>query len=184
MIIGNREDTMPAKGDKARRHKKIEELIGTYEVEHQGQLVKYLKDAGIPATQSGVSRDLREMGAFRVDGVYELPDQTYDDTEFQRVKIFMREARPAGPFQSLILTEYNCGTLVARAIDATGFREVVGTVAGTDSVLVLTENEAGQRRFFNRLNQFMTPESQWKENQKAKARKERAAKNPGTPQSS
>lgn len=168
MIIKHRGDKMPAKGDKERRHRKIEELIDTFDIEHQGQLVHLLKDAGIPATQSGVSRDLRELGAYRVDGVYEVPDGNYDETDFERVRGFFREVRPAGPHQTLILTEYNCGTLVARAIDSTGYREVVGTVAGTDSILVLTENEAGQRRFFNRLKQFMIPESQWEERQRAK----------------
>lgn len=168
MIIKHRGDKMPAKGDKERRHRKIEELIDTFDIEHQGQLAMLLRDAGIPATQSGVSRDLRELGAYRVNGVYELPEGQYDEADLERVRVFFREVRPAGPYQTLILTDYNCGTLVARAIDVTGYREVVGTVAGTDSVLVLTENEAGQRRFFNCLKKFMIPESQWEERQKAK----------------
>lgn len=106
-------------------------------------------------TQSAISRDLQDLGATRVNGVYEVPSRPADPAPFEPVK----KARGVGPYQSLVLTEPNAGTLVARGIDAAGFREVAGTVAGADSVLVLTENEAAQKRFFNRIRQYFAGKS-------------------------
>ena len=45
--------------------------------------------------------------------------------------------------------------LRSQRLHGAGFREVAGTVAGADSVLVLTENERAQKRFFSRLTQFL-----------------------------
>lgn len=145
---------MPKRGNREDRHEAIVELLAQYQIKHQSQLVSLLKQRGIKVTQSAISRDLQELGATRVNGVYEVPSRPADPAPFLKVLSLVKKARGVGPYQSLVLTEPNAGTLVARGIDAAGFREVAGTVAGADSVLVLTENEAAQKRFFNRIRQY------------------------------
>lgn len=146
---------MPKRGNREERHEALIELLDQYKVEHQNQLVYLLKQRGIKVTQSAISRDLQELGAVRVGGRYQVPARPADPAPFLKVLSLVRNARSIGPYHALVNTEQNAGVLVARGLEAAGFREVAGTVAGADSVLVLTENEGAQKRFFSRLTQFL-----------------------------
>jgi len=66
----------------------------------------------------------------------------------------IRSAKTAGPYQLLILTMEGAGAAVAAAIDASDWEDLVGTVAGYSSVLLLTENKFFQDLLIYRLKFF------------------------------
>ena len=88
----------------------------------------------------------------------ELPDSFGFVSPFQTVKGFVKEVKPAGPYLALIETEPGAGHVVAQAIDSSGWDEVVGTVAGPNSVLLLTDGAFDQKLVFARLRRYLDEE--------------------------
>jgi transcriptional regulator of arginine metabolism len=143
-----------------RRRAAIISLLGEkHQIRHQKALVGILKAMGVPATQASVSRDLRELGAVWVDGHYELP--SWDDEEvspFQKVVRQIVKVKAAGPHLTLIVTKPGAGGAVAEAIEADGWEDIIGTVAGYSSVLVLTEIGFFQGLVFERIKGYFDSE--------------------------
>jgi transcriptional regulator of arginine metabolism len=143
-----------------RRQAIVEILTGDQKVEEQKELVELLRERGLPATQSSVSRDLKELGAVRTRGHYEIPSWTEEEDEegvspFRKVAPFVRAVKPAGPYQTLLITDPGAGRVVAQAIDESEWEDIVGTVNGDNSVLILTENFLFQRLVYERLKYFL-----------------------------
>jgi len=155
---------MPAdRANQERRKKVIREILQDegQTIEEQKDLVERLRERGIQATQSSVSRGLRDLGAVRSKGYYIIPsweDDEEQESPFRKVVPFIGEIRQAGPHQTLLLTLPGAGGIVAQAIDEAGWEDVVGTVAGINSVLILTENFVFQKLVFQRLKWFIETE--------------------------
>jgi transcriptional regulator of arginine metabolism len=118
-------------------------------------LVELLKAMGIPATQASVSRDLREIGAVWVKGHYELPS-AWDDEEdpFCNVLGLIKSAESAGDHQIVIRTVKGAGPVVGEAIEEGIWEDLVGVVAGTNSVLLLTKHKFFQDLVLSRLKHY------------------------------
>jgi transcriptional regulator of arginine metabolism len=116
-------------------------------------LVRRLRDKGIPVAQPSVSRDLKELGAVRSGGRYIIPSwaERADESPFRRVLPMIRSVRTAGPYQILILTMEGAGQAVGAAIDESDWEDLIGTVAGYRSVLLLTEHKFFQDLLLQRL---------------------------------
>lgn len=143
-----------------RRQAIVEILTGDEPVTEQKELVERLRARGIAATQSNISRDLKVLGAVRTRGHYEIPSWSEEEEEegvspFRRVAPFVRGVKPAGPHMTLLVTDAGAGRLVAQAIADSEWEDVVGTVHGDDSVLILTENFLFQRLVYERLKYFL-----------------------------
>ncbi len=69
---------------------------------------------------------------------------------------FVREVKTAGPYQTLVVTDPGAGRVVSQAIAESVWEDVVGTVNGDSSVLILTENFFFQRLVYERLKYFLT----------------------------
>jgi transcriptional regulator of arginine metabolism len=143
-----------------RRTALFEILTGDRKVTEQKELVELLLEQGIPATQPSVSRDLKALGAIRTRGYYEIPSWEEEEDEegvspFRRVLPFVLAVRPAGPHQTLIVTRPGAGRIVAQAIDESEWEDIVGTIDGDSSVLILTENFFFQRLVYERLKYFV-----------------------------
>lgn len=141
-----------------RRHEAIREILLTEDpVEQQRDLVDRLRARGFAATQSNVSRDLRELGAVRVEGHYRIPTWLDDaDSPFRRVVHLIRRVKPAGPYQTLLVTERGAGALVAQAIEDDEWEDIVGMLSGHSSVLILTEHVFFQKLVYERLKYYMS----------------------------
>lgn len=137
-----------------RREGILKILKGEERVSQQKEIVRKLREMGIPATQSSVSRDLGELGALRIGDHWRLPDWA-EDSPFSKVVDYVEEVKPAGPYMTLIKTLPGAGAVVAQAIDASPWDDVVGTVAGINSVLVLTEDAFDQKLLFLRLERYL-----------------------------
>lgn len=120
----------------------------------QKDLVLKLQEMGIPATQSSVSRDLNDIGAVRIRGQWMLMGM-HDVGLFERVAKHVTDVKFAGPNLTLIKTQPGAGTLVAQVIEESEWDEVVGTVAGLNSVLVLTHDAFFQKLLSTRLQGYL-----------------------------
>jgi transcriptional regulator of arginine metabolism len=99
----------------------------------------------------------------RSKGYYTIPSWSEEEEEeqespFRRVVDFILEVKPAGPYQTLLITEPGAAGVVAQAIDAAEWEDIVGTLAGDNSVLILTEHVFFQKLLFARLKYYMEAE--------------------------
>lgn len=135
------------------RRETLRRIITGSPVGRQEDLVRLLGKAGFPATQSSVSRDLRELGVAKRGDRYVLPDDAapvVDD--FAAVARFVRSIRPAGPNLAVIRTTAGAAQSVAIVLDRADWPEVVGTLSGDDTIFVATAGAAPQRRLLGRLH--------------------------------
>lgn len=143
-----------------RRQAILEILAGDEKVSEQKELVERLQARGIQATQPSISRDLKVLGAVRTRGHYEIPSWDEEGEEgvlpFRRAVPFIREVRPCGPYQMLLVTDPGAGRIVAQALNESAWEDVVGTVDGDSSVLILTENSFFQRIVYGKLRHYLS----------------------------
>jgi transcriptional regulator of arginine metabolism len=126
-------------------------------VNRQAELVEMLRAEGYPATQSSVSRDLRDLGAAKLKNGYALPQppEPSDEQSLQVVAEFVRDIRPAGPHLLVVITAVGAAQRVAVTLDRIGWPEIVGTMAGDDTIFVATLGSNEQRRLRGRLRQHL-----------------------------
>ena len=118
----------------------------------QRLLVDALLAQGFEATQSSVSRDLKELGAVKTASGYELPGLATGDDEVANVSGLLRGMETAGPNLLVIKTAIGAAQRVALALDRSGWPEMVGNVGGDDTVLVATRNASGQRNLLSKID--------------------------------
>lgn len=141
---------------KETRQQAILEILPNERVTSQLELVDLLRRRGISATQSSVSRDLRELGVAWIGGRYALPPEREErDPGLADFARFLRGLKPAGPHLTVIFTAVGTAQSVALAIDRAGWPEVVGTMAGDDTVFAATASARDQKRFIQRLDSFL-----------------------------
>jgi transcriptional regulator of arginine metabolism len=144
---------------KTARHSKIITLLEQHEVHSQSELAELLADDGVQVTQGTLSRDLVEIGALRVRStggrlVYAVPGEGGDRTphvgEFASF-----EARLARLCAEVLVSAEDSANLVvlrtppgaaqyfASAVDRAGWQSILGTIAGDDTILLITRNPNG-----------------------------------------
>ncbi len=137
------------------RRRAIARLLGQHEINRQAELVTLLRAEGFVATQSSVSRDLRDLGAAKLKNGYSLPDRSDNgnDDSLRLVAELIRDIRSAGPNLLVVQTAVGAAQRVAVTLDRTDWPEIVGTVSGDDTIFVATANSNQQRRLRARLRQ-------------------------------
>lgn len=122
-------------------------------VHNQEELVKVLKKQGFEATQSSVSRDLRELGVAKAGDRYIVPDaaEVTPADPFAAVARFVLELRTAGPSLAVLKTMTGAAQSVAVVIDKASWPEAVGTISGDDTIFIATEDVRDQRKLTDRL---------------------------------
>ena len=124
---------------KRERQRKILELIKAHRIATQQELVEKLVSRNIEATQSSVSRDIVELRLTKIDGFYVAADTV------QVLTLPTIELDTAG--DNLIVLKTNIGQAqpCALKIDGAQIKEIVGTLAGDDTVFIAVKNKADQR---------------------------------------
>ena len=148
---------------KAQRQRRIVQLLRRQPVSSQEELARLLRRHGEQVTQATLSRDLEELGAIRMreNGrvVYRLPDEppAGDDWLRHMLQEFMLEVEASGNLV-VVKTPPGGANAVARALDNTGVKDVIGTVAGDDTIMVVcregVRGEAVARRLRTLAGQF------------------------------
>ena len=152
---------------KTARHARIIALLGAHQVRSQTELAELLAAEGVAVTQGTLSRDLVEVGALRVRGpgghlVYAVPGEGGDRTphvgEFATFEA--RLGRLCG--EVLVSAEASANLVVVRtppgaaqyfasAIDRVGWESILGTIAGDDTILLITRDATGGHELADRL---------------------------------
>jgi transcriptional regulator of arginine metabolism len=126
-------------------------------ISRQAELVELLRAEGYLATQSSVSRDLRDLGAAKLKDGYSLPKpaENGEEESLSAVPAFVRDIRSAGPNLLVIMTAVGAAQRVAVTLDRIGWPEIVGTLSGDDTIFVATTGANEQRRLRGRLRQHL-----------------------------
>lgn len=137
---------------KAQRQHRIGTLLGHERITSQAQLVSLLGESGLKVNQATVSRDLEELGAIKVrvpggETVYAIPElprsQVVPVDHLRRVlSDWVVEVERAGDLV-VVRTPPGSAHVVASAIDRNGISDVLGTVAGDDTLLVIARRSKG-----------------------------------------
>ncbi|QTM99781.1 MULTISPECIES: transcriptional regulator AhrC/ArgR [Sediminibacillus] len=147
---------------KGQRHIKIRELITDNDIETQDELVEQLRDLGYNVTQATVSRDIKELHLVKVPTVdgqykYSLPaDQRFNPLEKLRRLIMDAFVRidTAGYFIVLKTLPGNAQALGA-LIDNLDWTEIMGTICGDDTCLIICRTEKDTQKIKNRLLEML-----------------------------
>jgi transcriptional regulator of arginine metabolism len=141
--------------DQSQRRDAIRRLLQERPAETQQSLVDALINRGLVATQSSVSRDLRELGAIKTARGYELPDvDEAGDRRMADVATLLRKISPAGPNLLVIRTAIGAAQRVALALDRSNWPEMIGNIGGDDTVFVATESSLAQKNLIARIERF------------------------------
>ena len=128
-------------------------ILRAGQVRKQSELVRLLKKEGHEATQSSISRDLRDLGVLKASGRYVLPPEEVSraNGDFSTLAQFVRELRPAGASITVLRTTIGAAQSVAVAIDKVQWPEVAGTLSGDDTIFIATGNARAQDELISRL---------------------------------
>ena len=132
---------------KKARLKKILELINEYEIETQESMLEYLQVYGIKVTQATVSRDISDLKLIKVlsdSGKYKYAaPKNVDDKQEKLNAIFMSSILNVdyAGYTVVIKCEVGMAMAACAAFDAMNYPEVVGTLAGDDTIFILMRNE-------------------------------------------
>lgn len=139
---------------KPRRHALILKLIAEQRIENQEVLKAALAREGMDATQATLSRDLRELGLVKLadpsgGSFYARPGEGAGSAgpkpQLARLlQSLMHTVDGVGPFVVLRTAPGSAGAVTA-AIDQAGWEEIIGTIAGDDTVLVITRSEKARK---------------------------------------
>jgi transcriptional regulator of arginine metabolism len=130
----------------------LAKIIRGQAVGKQTELVAILRKHGFVATQSSVSRDLREMGVAKLADRYVLPDtSSAPKNDFSTLKQFVNARLTAGTNLTVLKTTVGSAQSVAVAIDTARWPEVVGTISGDDTIFIATAGALEQRQLGDRL---------------------------------
>ncbi|WBB81323.1 arginine repressor [Micromonospora sp. WMMD882] len=156
---------MTAPANRAGRHARIVELIRDRAVHSQTELGELLAAEGVQATQATLSRDLKELGAVTVRGgdgrgVYLIPEDGHRplrDAESAPTRLvrLLRELLngvDASGNIAVLRTPPGAAQYLASALDRAGLPEIVGTIAGDDTILVVARAADGGAALGEKLN--------------------------------
>ncbi|MDA3936549.1 MAG: ArgR family transcriptional regulator [Actinomycetota bacterium] len=136
---------------RTRRQDAIRDIVRAEHIRTQRQLVDHLEADGFSCTQATVSRDITEMGLRKLpEGVYVLAEDLHLQRMISDLVIGVKRT------ENLVLIKASVGTApgVAAALDAADIADVLGSIAGDDTILVIAQTpEAGQQLVDN-LNKF------------------------------
>jgi transcriptional regulator of arginine metabolism len=146
---------------KTQRQHRIAGLMERHSVTSQAQLVELLAADGVVATQATVSRDLEELGAVKVrvpggETVYAIPELARNrlapEDHLRRVLgDWVAEVAHSGNIV-VLRTPPGSAHVVGSALDRAALEEIVGTVAGDDTVIVVAAEQAGGAEVARRLS--------------------------------
>ncbi len=147
---------------KISRHAKILEIIERHPIETQEELAEELKKCGYNITQATVSRDIKELKLVKVldeNGIYKYATLKEQDSMLNErlVKVFAESVLSVDYAGNLVVVKTFSGAAnaAAEAIDVLDFKEMVGTIAGDDTIFILVRNHDNVETVIDRLKKMM-----------------------------
>lgn len=130
---------------KSARHAAILDLIHNSRIAKQGELAEQLRQAGFRVTQASVSRDLEELGVVKIEGYYGLPARA------EKTGIGPVDIRYAGDHLIVVRCTSGYASAAAAKIDSAGIIDIIGTIAGDDTVFIAVNGHAVQKKVAKRV---------------------------------
>jgi transcriptional regulator of arginine metabolism len=121
------------------RQNAIIDLIQSNNVSTQEELTNLLEKGGFSVNQSSVSRDLDELGIVKFSGFYALPKKS----DFTKFGLYSLEN--AGANMIVAKCELGLASAVCVRLDRANINEIVGTIAGEDTIFIAVRNHKEQR---------------------------------------
>lgn len=142
---------------KRERQQAIIRLVGSRQISSQEELKRLLASDGVLVTQATLSRDLRDIGVVRAPGDngsrYLLPEMVSDEAK-PSLEILLPQlfSRIDGVSELIVLHTLPSGAQpIAEAIDAQGWPEVMGTLAGENTILIVCRSATARLSLTERL---------------------------------
>jgi transcriptional regulator of arginine metabolism len=145
--------------DQRRRRDFVVRLLRARRIGTQEELLDALRAGGIEATQATLSRDLAQLGARRVSRpeggtVYELPDGAGEADGLGNLRGLVSEVA-CNASLVVIRTHPGSAPAIARAIDLAELPDVLGTIAGDDTIFVAPAGALRPRKLATRLGELL-----------------------------
>ncbi|AFQ43063.1 arginine repressor [Desulfosporosinus meridiei] len=148
---------------KARRQMKVQEIITKEIIHTQEDLAERLRLAGFDVTQATVSRDIKEMGLIKVPSQgeeyrYAIPSEAHPANLQDRLKRLLREAMVSiNDTDNLIVIRTIPGNAHALAaiMDNSNWEELIGTVAGDDTILLVIKPKEAVQTVLERISALL-----------------------------
>lgn len=146
------------------RLKLIRDLIKTKKIASQEELIEELSAIGYNVTQSTISRDIKQLNLVKVrnslqEEYYALSSKYQVDPQFNIGKIkfkFKENVLSVDLSNNIIVVKTNSGEAqgVAAVIDGSNFEEIIGTVAGDDTIICVANSEDNAKKILNFFQQL------------------------------
>ena len=140
------------------RQNKILELIENNEIETQDKLASMLRDYGYEVTQATVSRDIKELQLVKTlssSGKYKYVVSKSDDGPIppRLIDIYRSTVRSINKSGNIVLLKClpGCANAAGEALDSMELKHVIGTVAGDNTLLLVTDDPANSDEVVDRL---------------------------------
>ena len=134
---------------KEERQQTIRNLIQARNISSQNELAELLSESGFSVTQSSVSRDLDEIGIIKVNNFYALPK-----VSIGKQKSGLLSLDTAGEILIVAKCEPGLASAVAVRIDNDKLPEIVGTIAGDDTIFIAVKDAKSQKIVIKKIWQI------------------------------
>ncbi len=153
---------MRRRPSKAGRQAKVLEIIRQQPIETQEDLALSLKKEGFDVTQATVSRDIKELGITKTptgSGRYRYmvpQERTYEDSARRTRRLFQDSVVSVDYSENLVVIRTLTGNAhaVAATIDEMSLPEIVGTIAGDDTILIVVKPKSGAINVMEKFNRL------------------------------
>ncbi|MCA9766301.1 MAG: arginine repressor [Carnobacterium sp.] len=147
---------------KSNRQLAIKQIINNYDVGTQEELLHYLKEEGVEATQATISRDIKEMHLVKTttssgNVKYALFQNNKMSTE-EKLQSTLGEVTiklTRVQFLTILMTIPGNAHVIGALMDAIDFPEKVGTIAGNDTCIIISKNEEDAVKMYDYLHKWI-----------------------------
>lgn len=147
---------------KVTRHAKILEIINSKDIETQEELAEELKKGGMDVTQATVSRDIKELKLIKVlsdRGKYKYATLQHTESFLSNklVNIFTQTVVRVENVSNFVVVKTISGSAAAaaEAIDSLNFEGIAGTIAGDNTIFVLTRNPDNAQEITQKMKRML-----------------------------
>jgi transcriptional regulator of arginine metabolism len=144
---------------KRQRHHRILELVGKESLLTQQDLCARLAQLGVNVTQATLSRDIKELGLIKTADGYAAPSGEAPSSQPSLAHVLGQFALDVREAQNLLIVKTTPGSAqpVAVALDNAGWPELMGTIAGDDTLLAIASARKAARIVAKRIRELMAP---------------------------
>lgn len=146
---------------KSSRQMIIKQIINNHAISTQEELLHYLKEEGVEATQATISRDIKEMNLVKTNSangnvkytIFQHNKMSEEEKLEQTIgEVVIKLTRVE--FMTIVMTIPGNAHVIAALLDAIDFPEMVGTVGGNDTVLIISKDQEDAKKLYDYFSKW------------------------------